>query len=83
MERYEQSKMRLLHLAEIRATYGYHDFSEAAATFPLVRFLYAHAWLSAERPGLLFDAAVTWLKTHRVLLPGITVLERLVAHVRD
>jgi TnpA family transposase len=83
VERYEQTKMRHLHMAEIRATYGYHDFSEAAATFPLVRFLYARAWLSAERPGALFDAAVIWLKSHRVLLPGITVLERLVARVRD
>lgn len=83
VERYEQTKMRHLHMAEIRATYDYHDFSEAAVTFPLVRFLYARAWLSAERPGALFDAAVVWLKSHQVLLPGITVLGRLVARVRD
>jgi hypothetical protein len=36
-----------------------------------------------EGPRALFDRAVLWQIEHRVLLPGITVLARLVAEVRS
>jgi hypothetical protein len=32
---------------------------------------------------LLFDHAVGWLSTNKILLPGITVLERFVAEIRS
>ena len=49
----------------------------------LVVPLYARAWLGPERPIVLFNFAVSWLIEHKILLPGVTVLERFVAQVRD
>ena len=37
----------------------------------------------SERPSILFDLSVAWLIDHKVLLPGITVLERLITTVRE
>ena len=47
------------------------------------RFLDGQAWTHAEGPAALFEQAVGWLRRHRVLLPGVTVLTRLVNAVRD
>lgn len=71
------------HAAEIQREYNYRDFYEPRQVFRLVRWLYTRAWLSAERPSVLFDLTTARLVEQKVLLPGVTVLERLVARVRD
>ena len=71
------------HAGAIRRRYGYRDFTDQPEHFRLVRWLYTRAWLSAERPSLLFDLATARLAEHKVLLPGVSVLARLVAQVRD
>lgn len=71
------------HAAEIQRVYGYRDFHAPTVQRPFLRWMYTRAWLSAERPSVLFDLATAWLAEHKVLLPGVTVLARLVARVRD
>ena len=76
----ERSKTAYEHQWEIRRAGGYREF--AAGEQELRAFLAARAWACEDAPRALFDRAVLWLIEHRVLLPGITVLARLVAEVR-
>ena len=80
---YHQSKTRYRHAEEIKARFGYRDFSDPSIGLPFVRFLYTRATLSPERPSQLFDLTTAWLVERNVLLPGASVLERLVARVRE
>lgn len=71
------------HAGEIQRRYGYIDFSDQPEHLRLVRWLYTRAWLSAERPSILFDLTTARLVERKVLLPGVTALTRLIARIRD
>nr|WP_320012760.1 Tn3 family transposase [uncultured Desulfobulbus sp.] len=71
------------HMALIRDQYGYRDFNSPPWGFRLSRHLYSRAWISNERPSLMFDFATAWLIQHKVLLPGVTTLTRLIAEIRE
>jgi hypothetical protein len=71
------------HASEIQVLYEYKDWTSQPEHFRLVRWLYTRAWLSAERPSVLFDLATARLVEKKVLLPGVSQLARLIASVRD
>jgi TnpA family transposase len=81
--KYCSGELRWDHAVDIRGRCGYQDFSYPFAQFRLNRWLYALCWTGTDRPSVLFDRATAWLITHKVLLPGVTVLERHVSHVRS
>jgi TnpA family transposase len=83
LARYGVGETHWDHVREIKAAYGYRDFSDQPGHSRLIRWLYARAWVNAERPSLLFDLATAWLVERKVLLPGVTVLARAVAQARD
>src|SRR5699024_6502701 len=68
------------HAAEIRSEFGYRDFADAADE--VAEFLSARAWTRVESAKALFEAVVAWLRANRVLLPGASVLARLVSEHR-
>jgi TnpA family transposase len=71
------------HAREIQQRYGYREFHAQPEYFRFVRWLYSRAWLNVERPSVLFDLATARLVAHKVLLPGATLLARLIARVRE
>lgn len=80
---YATSRQRQRHAADIVIRYGYRAFNDPIVGFRMSRWLYAMCWTGTDRPGELFNRATTWLLTHKVLLPGITVLERYIAQLRS
>ncbi|GAT70050.1 transposase [Planomonospora sphaerica] len=70
------------HARQIRAERGYREFSDPQASAQVREFMAGRAWTCAEGPLALFEQASAWLRRHRVLLPGASVLARLVVAVR-
>lgn len=83
LSRYHEGEMRRDHVHEIMQEYGYHDFAFQPEHFRFLRWLYTRAWWSEERLTVLFDLAMAQLIERKALLPGVSVLERLVSSVRE
>lgn len=80
---YSTGEQRWQHASEIRRHYGYVEFTEQSIGFCLTRWLYALCWTGTDRPSILFERAINWLLTHKVLLPNYSTLERYIARLRS
>ena len=81
---FDHGGQRIRHLALIRERYGFTEFADnGPARFRLTRWLYALCWSGDDHPGPLVERATSWLVVNKVLLPGVTVLERFVGRIRD
>ncbi|GAB3308594.1 Tn3 family transposase [Hymenobacter tenuis] len=70
------------HQASLVAYSGYVPF-DARQAFRLTRWLYAQVTTSTVRPSVLFDLTTAHLVNLRVVLPGVSLLTRLIARVRE
>lgn len=80
---YRGTRQRCQHTSEIRERYSYREFADVGIQFRIGRWLCALCWTGTDRPSVLFENANGWLVGHKVLLPGVTILERFVAEVRS
>ena len=77
-----REETRFQHRRLILIYLGYQEFAGWQAV-RLIRWMYAQLSLGALRPVVLFDLATAQLSRHKVVLPGVTVLARLIARVRE
>lgn len=70
------------HGWEIAEAYGYRRTSDSVVLGEFTGFLAARTATRTERPTIVFDQAVTWLRREKVLLPGVSLVTRLVAEAR-
>ena len=82
LQSYRNGEQREEHVTKIRKRYGYGDITEPRVGFRMTRWLYGVCWTGTERLSALFDRATAWLLAHKILLPGVTTLERFVVSVR-
>jgi hypothetical protein len=81
---FDHNRQRIRHLALIRERYGFTEFADnGPARFRLTRWLYALCWSGDYHPGPLIERATSWLVVNKVLLPGVSVLERFAGRIRD
>jgi hypothetical protein len=82
LDGYARAPVRWRHAGEIRVRYGYHGFS-GVARWLFTKWLYRQAWDDDPSATMLFRAAHHQLLVRRILLPGHSVLARLIATVRE
>ncbi|MDQ1920752.1 DUF4158 domain-containing protein [Massilia pseudoviolaceinigra] len=56
---YSAGEQRWQHATEIRASYGYVEFTEPLIAFRLTRWLDALCWTGPDQPSVLFQRATT------------------------
>ncbi len=68
------------HVTEIKDVCGLKNFETAEAE--LRDWIEARVWMTGDGPKAIFTDAITWLRERDVLLPGVSVLARMVRSIR-
>ena len=77
-----RSKTGYEHGWENAEAYGYRRTSDPVVLGEFTGFLAVRTATRTERSTAVFDQAVAWLRREKVLLPGVSLLTRLVAEAR-
>ena len=80
---YAVGEVRWDHQTEIRREFGLREWAQPAVQVEVSDWLQARAWVGAESHRVLFDRTVDHLVASKVLLPGASVLWRVVGAVRQ
>jgi TnpA family transposase len=64
------------HMQEIRTEYGYQSFSTEIYS-QLAEELFPQA-MESDNPTKLLQQAIDWLRNHKIILPAVTTIEKLV-----
>lgn len=78
---YGEKEARWDHQKLIREAYGSHNFEDHS--FALACWVYRRAWSKNERPIVLFDLVTHRLVEAKILLLGVSTLERMISEVRE
>jgi len=70
------------HYPKIRDYLGYSDFA-GVEILHLTRWIYSSLLIKDERPIVLFDLIIKKLSDRKTILPGATVLARLIVKFRE
>jgi hypothetical protein len=83
LTKYKDSRISKVHVNEICKKYSYHKFNSQPNHWRLIRWIYNRALLGNEKPIVLFDLATNRCVENKVILPGVTTLERLIAQIYE
>lgn len=72
----EQIRAQWDHQPEIRCCFGSCEWNDVRGGFALMLFLYAHEWVSSERPSVPIDLAIFWLIDKSVRIMNTEVIAR-------
>ncbi|MEU7749343.1 Tn3 family transposase [Nonomuraea sp. NPDC049158] len=78
---YGEKEARWDHQKQIREAYGFEVFEEHA--FALACWIYRRAWSNNERPIVLLDLVTHRLVEAKILLPGVSTVERMISEIRE
>lgn len=83
LAKYKDSRISKIHTNEICKKYSYHKFNSQPNHWRLIRWIYNRTSLGNEKPIVLFDLATNRCVENKVILPGVTTMERLIAQIYE
>lgn len=71
------------HARLIKDLFDYKDFTSPEVKKEIEEWIFNRSWLTNERPSVLFDMVTSKCVKDKIILPGVTLLERMVSQIRE